>query len=890
MKAVFYRLLSFVAAAVAAIFVCASPAAAQVQPCPDPEGDLPPRSSPVLARCVEIVAHPINQTIVDGATYDYYIKQKGTFTRDKKYVPYDEDLVRADFWNLWRTGFLDNLWIEVIDEPYANGVEAKHVIYHIEERSRLKAIDYVAKEGTKTNVEVSKIEEALRDQNIRLNLDAFVDEATIRRVSGVIREIYSAKGYNDVKIEPKPEAMPGGPKLVHLTFHIDQGPKYKLKEVVFDGNVAFSDGTLRSHMKENKTKSMMGLMGGGTYLEAKFADDAELVNQFYQDRGYIQARVGNPTIEIISDSKDKQTRWIRARVPVDEGKRYKVGTFAIADNKAVRSEALRHYFKVNEGDYYSYTKIKKGLDKTGELYGALGFYQFAPDVDLNRRGFDPDTGKPVGPGEPPAIVDVTVRMIENTRFFVNRIDFTGNSTTHDNVARREMRVYEGQVFNSDALKQSIRRLNQLGYFKALEGKEGEIDVKPTPGKEGLVDIKLKFEEQNRNQISFGAGVSQFDGFFGQLSFQTSNFLGRGETFGLNLQKGSRARQYQVSFSEPYLLDRPITVGADVFARQFVYEFQFTQDSIGGNVVLGFPLANFVRMFTTYSYERIKVFDINSNYLNPVVLATNPVLRSSLLIDQGGQRRVSKISPAVIYNTVNQPIFPDEGARYTGTVEIAGLGGNTQYTQIRGEAIQYIPLTKIGLTRRLSLGLRAEAQWIRPYGKTTGLPIFEKFFLGGEYTVRGFDIRSIGPRDPFSGIVTGGNKSMVFNGELYFNVGGPVRVLGFYDAGQVRDVGQPFVWNELITQVVNPDPPLLTDPFASGILRPPGDNPTPEIRVLDKTPAFKTSTGVEVRFFMPVLNVPFRLIAAYNPSRRGVLNNNLQLTEKFTFRFAVGTTF
>ena len=151
-----------------------------------------------------------------------------------------------------------------------------------------------------------------------------------------------------------------------------------------------------------------------------------------------------------------------------------------------------------------------------------------------------------------------MRMVEGKRFYVNRIEFLGNTTTHDTVARREMRVYEGNIFNAEALKQSIKRLNQLGYFKPLEGKPDEISVTPTPGKEGLVDIKLKFEEQNRNQISFGAGVSQFDGFFGQLSFQTSNFLGRGETFGLNLQKGSRARQYQVSFSEPYLMDRPIT--------------------------------------------------------------------------------------------------------------------------------------------------------------------------------------------------------------------------------------------------------------------------------------------------------------------------------------------
>jgi outer membrane protein insertion porin family len=881
-----YRSLFVAAAVLGALLVSERPAAAQVDPCPVlPEAKLPPTDAPLLIRCLQLVAHPINVTVVEQSTYAYYIKTKQTEPSKGIFAPYDEESLRTDFWSLWRTGFLDNLWIEEIDEPFPNGVAAKHIVFHIEERSRLKAIDYVPAEGTKTEVEVAKLESTLRERNIRLNLDAFVDEATIRRVIGVIREVYAEKGYNDVKVETKKEALPSGPKLVHLTFEIAQGPKYKLREVIFDGNSAFSDATLRSQIKENKPSSFMGLMGGGTYLEAKFADDAELVNEFYLNKGYVQARVGQPQVEPIEDSRDGKTRWIRLRIPVDEGKRFKVGTLKVTESTAVSAETLQRFFKIKEGDYYSYEAIKKGLDKISELYGRVGYYQFAPDVQQAPRGIDPQTGEPTGSGEPPAIVDVTVRMVEGKRFYVNRIEFLGNTTTHDTVARREMRVYEGHPFDAEALKQSIKRLNQLGYFKPLEGKPDEITVTPTPGKEGLVDIKLKFEEQNRNQISFGAGVSQFDGFFGQLSFQTSNFLGRGETFGLNLQKGSRARQYQVSFSEPYLMDRPITVGADVYARQFVYDFQFTQDSVGTNLVFGYPLADFVRMFTTYSWETIRVYDINPAYLAPGVLASNPVLRESLLLDLGGRRKVSKIVPSVVYNTVDHPIFPSAGARYTASVDLAGLGGNTQYVQVRGEGIKYIPVG-----RKFSFGFRGEAQWIKPYGATTTLPIFEKFFLGGEYSVRGFDIRSIGPRDPFSGIVTGGNKSLLFNGEFYWNVGGPVRVLAFYDAGQVKDVGQNLRWYDPIIRTVQTDLPLLTDPFATVILTPPGESPLPQFETVGKTPAFKTSTGFEVRFFMPVLNVPFRFIGAYNPSRRGVLGNNLQIAEKFTFRFAVGTTF
>ena len=146
-------------------------------------------------------------------------------------------------------------------------------------------------------------------------------------------------------------------------------------------------------------------------------------------------------------------------------------------------------FKLKEGDYYSFGKIRKALDKVREVYGIAGFWQWTPDVELAPRGIDPQTGEPIGPEPPPPIVDVTIRMVEGKQFFVNRITFLGNTTTHDNVARREMRVVEGGVFNTEALKESVRRLNQLGYFKPLEGKEDEMQVTPTPGKEGQVDIK-----------------------------------------------------------------------------------------------------------------------------------------------------------------------------------------------------------------------------------------------------------------------------------------------------------------------------------------------------------------------------------------------------------------
>ncbi len=867
----------------------ARPAQAQQERCTEPTV-LPPAGSPALLKCMQLVAHPVNETVVEADTYGFHIKTTRPPESDDPnpaWVPYDERAIQGDFWNLWRSNFLDNLWIEVRDEPFANGVMGKHVLFHIEERARVKVVDYAPARGEKLKVDLSKIEETLRDRDITIRLDSFVDQAVIRRVKGVLLELHAEKGYTDATVTTSVTELPSGPKLVQLTFTVDEGPKVKIGEIVFDGNEAFSDGKLRKQMKDNKTGGLFAFItSGGTYLPGKMPDDADKLTEFYQNEGYVRAVVGAAKVEVIKDSRDGKTRHIRLRVPIDEGVRYRVGAFNIADNTLVQTTFLRPLFKVQEGDFYSAAKIRKGLQDATKLYGSAGFYQFTPRVEACPRGFQCETLEPIPDQDKPPVVDVTIRMVEGKRFFVNRLTFAGNTTTRDNVVRREMRVYEGGVFDSQALTESVRRLNQLGYFKPLEGRPEEIQITPSPKGDNLVDLKLKVEEQNRNQISFGAGVSQYDGFFGQLSFQTSNFLGRGETVGISLQRGSQARQYQLSFSEPYLWDRPITLGADIYRREARYPLLYSQQSQGFNVIVGYPLADYTRLFMGYSYEKVRVFEVAEAYAAAALLASNPQLRAALLLDQDGRQTVSKVTPSVVFNTVNHPIFPTNGKKLTAGLELAGLGGTTSFIQTRIEGIWYIPLSK-----RTALGFRGEVQYVEPRGDTNTLPIFEKFFQGGEYSVRGFDIRTIGPRDPISNLVIGGNKSLLFNAEYYFSIAGPVRVLAFFDAAQVQDFGQPLVWYDEITQVTFPDRPLLSGPIGlAGNLTPVGGGPQPVVVVTGKTPAFKSSMGGELRFFMPVLNVPFRLIAAYNPSRYGVFNNNLQPQPKYTYRFAVGVTF
>ncbi len=839
-----------------------------------PQANLPPAGSgPVIYILAPCFQAQRNVSTVEPQTYLYYIQTRPSQPSQNIWVPYDEaaeERLREDFKRVWATGFLTDASIEVTDYVFSNGVVGKLVAFNMEERERVKIVNY---DGSK-QIDRTKIDEQLRLRSIELRLDSFVDMAVIRRIETVLREMMAEKGFTNAEVKHAITAVAGGPKLVNVTFSIGEGPKLKIREIDFVGNTAMSDSTLRRKMKDNKTPGMFGwLLRGGTYQEAKFETDADLIQSHYRNEGYVRAQVGQPEVETLVDAEDGKTRWIRLRIPVTEGPRYRVGEFTVAGNTVVKSEALMPLFKVTKGAWYNEKDVRDGLVKAREIYGGGGYMEFTGFPDL-KPSDDPEPNVPEALAAPPSTgpptVDVTMQLQEGPQYFVNRITFVGNATTRDNVIRREMRLVEGAVFNTEALKYSVRRLNQLGYFEQINEQDQQaIRTEKTATKENNMDVTLTLKEQNRNQLTFGAGVSQYEGVFGQLAFQTANFLGRGESLTLSMQAGDRAQNYQLAFTEPFLFDRNITAGFDVYKRALQYIGYYTQKSTGGNLMMGFPVADFSRMFISYAYEATRMSDLNQAFLDPACvfeeagcsvislndlstispealenIRRNPFVFDSLLIGAGGRRTVSKIVPNFVHNTVDNPIFPNTGQRLTLGIDLAMLGGNTQFYKPRVEAVKFFRHTS-----RTTFGMRGQFEFIAPVGDTQTLPIFEKLFLGGEYSVRGFDIRSIGPSDPASGLVLGGNKSLLFNFEYMFSIVQQVRLIAFYDAGQVVDDRQKLAKE-----------------------------------------AFRTSTGAEVRFFMPVLNVPFRLILAANPQRKDVLDNSLRPAKDFTFRFAVGSTF
>ena len=308
--------------------------------------------------------------VVEANTYLYYLQLRGSQPSTGNWLPFDDAAQQTaigDFKRLWATNFLDDLVIEVRDVRYANGVIGKVVVYNMEERQRVKIVDYV---GSK-KVEQSKIEEELKKKGITIRLDSFIDPGLIRRVSGVVHDLYAEKGYEFVEVKPEIKAIEGGPKLVNVSFHITEGPKVRIRKVDFVGNTAIKDANLERRLKENKGQGswpMSILTSGGTYKAEKFEEDADKVVEYYRDRGYINVRVGQPDLKVLEDSKDSKTRWVELRIPVTEGKRYKVGKVDFEGNTIAKAEGLRPLFKLTEGDFYSEKKIAEGL-REGE--GAL---------------------------------------------------------------------------------------------------------------------------------------------------------------------------------------------------------------------------------------------------------------------------------------------------------------------------------------------------------------------------------------------------------------------------------------------------------------------------------------------------------------------------------------
>ncbi len=612
-------------------------------------------------------------------------------------------------------------------------------------------------------------------------------------------------------------------------------------------------------LKNNRPQGLLSLVTSrGAYNQTTFADDAQRVEDYYRDQGYVAVRVGQPEVRTLDDSADGKTRYVQLRIPVYEGRRYRVGTIAFDGQTIVRTEALQADLQAEAGRLVSAAARPRRPHQGARdlrIRRAHGVHRLSGPEAARRarsgRGRDhaaPGRLPAAGGGERhraaaagPAIVDVVMRLSEGPRYVINRIAFKGNTITRDEVIRRELNLYEGGVFNTEALKHSVRRLNQLGYFKALEGSDKDLKVDKANGVADAVDLTFTLEEQNRNRSSSAAASRSTTAPSSTSPTRRPTCSASGESLTLTGQRGTRSSIYQVSFTEPYAFNRPITAGVEVYSRKVDLHHRRQHDRLQRSPRRRQPHARSAAVRATRGPSPPTATRSSTRRSSQELrdsLGDGATSRLSGLFLDNGRYIESRITPAFVYNTVDNPYAPRSGRRLTVNMPVAGgvLGGTTSYIRPEAEAILYFPHT-----RRTALGVRLNAGMLRPYGGTRDLPYYLRYVMGGEYQIRGVELRSVGPLDENQRVI-GGDKFVLFNAEYYLDVFGPVRALLFHDAGQA---------------------------FA--------DTERIDLRQL------RTSTGVELRVIVPMLNVPFRLIYAWN-----IYRDTFQPAR--ALKFAVGTTF
>lgn len=737
--------------------------------------------------------------------------------------PYDPAALQRNFLNLWQTGLFDDIRIEA-EQGTSGGVVVRVVV---KERPRIGAVEY---RGNK-DLTTAKITEQLDKDKIDLHVGNTVEQTLIRRAAESIKKAYSEGGYEGVTVDTTMEDLAGETGDKRIVFNISEGVKAKVAQITFTGNQHFSSRRLRAQMKEVKPNGIVSwIRKKNLYIPSKLDEDIEHLKNYYQDYGYQDVSFGDPQITTVGSGKKQK---VRINIPIKEGTVHHFGEVTVTGNTVFKSDAFVGNFPLKKGDVIRRKPIQDRLDALDEIYRSRGYIYSYINPEYVERDND--------------VVDVKIQVYEGDQFHLGRLEFQGNSTTKDKVLRREIFLEEGDIMDMETFKQSIYKLGQLGYFKVNDNPDFKVNQ---PKK--TVDVTVKGTEEGKNDVQFGGGYSEGTGFFVQTQFSTRNFLGEGENLGVSFQKGNRQNFYSLSYADPWFMDTPNSLGVSLFNRNtdFPLSVGYQERSKGGSVAYGYRLHRFDSISFVYGLEHVRTHEETN--LAPDANGNVPV---SEIADQA--YTYSSIGPAYSYDSRDNPFDTTRGGRVSLGLSFSGgpLGGTIHAFR------PTLGLTKFfRLSRRTSISLNTDLGYLKPldYGKGCALtyddikdqqtklcvPKGQRFFVGGEYSVRGFEYGTLGPRETFGTVsqIAGGYKQTVFNAEYIVRVNDPLRFVVFADAGQA------FGYHERVSPR-----------------------------------ALRFSTGAELRIFLPVFQFPIRFIYAINPSPKP--------GDQFkTFNFTIGNTY
>ena len=723
--------------------------------------------------------------------------------------PFDPEKIRSNFQSLWDVGLLENISIEA--ERGSDGVT---LVVTIEERPTIKEVEFT---GNK-KFSISQIRDKLKEAKVEVRAGAPLSLRDIARTRSAIADYYAEQGYRSASVEYRIEDISKTEKKV--VFAIDEGDKIKIAAIRFEGNHVFSDLRLRNAMKKTKVNTWFRLLSESstTYSQANYDADVENLKAVYQSKGYKNIVIKDPILDISVKNPQakpkKQKKRVRITIPVVEGDQFFTGQIQIVKvNQSgqpaeegeelvlPRATLVKEFRELPPGSVLNRDRLVEALSRIEGRYKSRGYiYWFADPVY-----------REVGDHR----VDVDVRLYEGEKFYLGRLEVQGNTATRDKVIRREFALDEGDVMNMEAVKKSLQKLEQLGYFKISEAPDFSVRAA-----EKKVDLTLKGTEASRNEVQFGAGYSALDGFFGQFSFQTRNFLGRGEILGASAQLGRISNYYNVSYTVPWFMDRNQTVGGSLYRNNVSY-LNIDERRTGGSGFYGKGLGLFDSWSLLYQYEDVRAnFPVRGAQVPP----GQPAPPDKFTEVRG---RTSSFTPGYRFDNRNDPFDPNKGLRYYATTQLAGsfLGGSNDFVKPLVGGSAYID---VRIPRRAYLAFNLEGGYVAPFGGR-GVPIFERFQLGGEQSLRGFRAGSVLPLDKNNQVFTdeagrilGGDKYFVLNLEYVFLSLGPAKLLAFSDVG----------------------------------------NAYHESQRLDLT-RVRSSAGVELRIFLPIFQAPLRFIYSFN---------------------------
>jgi outer membrane protein insertion porin family len=668
---------------------------------------------------------------------------------------YDPVSVERDFNSLWNTSYFEDLRIEREDTE-------KGVILNIfvRERPTIREINY---KGLNSITE-SDILDRFKKEKVGLSVDGQYDPTRIKQAETVIKEMEAEHGHQFATIKTDVKTIP--PASVQVNFNVKEGPVVKVGKIKFTGNEHLSALYLRRSMKNLKPigipySIIFEDLFPQTYDSSKLEEDTERVRQAFRDKGYANAAVETPKTQIRDEGglnwftfRPSKGKRIDILMPIEEGDRYRLSGVTFTGNQHINNvRALRAQFPVKDGDWFNATLVGKGLDNLKKAYGSLGYINFGA---IPKLSYD----------EQKKTVSMSIDIDEGKQFYVSRIEFQGNSITRDRVIRRELLLDEGSVYNSQLWEYSLLRLNQLEYFEPLKvDQDSEAHQDPD---NGTVDLLLKVKEKGKNSIGLNGGVSGLSGAFIGLNYQTNNFLGLGETLSLQANLGSISRQFLFGFTQPYIRNRPINVGFQVFNQKQDYNAaknyqattgasanlstaeksltqNYNQSSDGFNFSVSYPLKRhtFQRVGFTYSWTRsdITAFSTASQTFFQTISFRSGIQGSNALAGIIN----SYISLSYSYNTVGDPLRPRTGKEYTAALQVSGLWGNVRYIEPLVSTTRFIPMHYLipSANGRNVLGLRAQLGYVAGYSGDVAPPN-NRFYSGGENELRGFDVRSATP--------------------------------------------------------------------------------------------------------------------------------------------------